>query len=268
MKDVTFRPETLREAVAEARVLLDADARRRIAEGRVSKGDVLEASRLAAMIAVKRTPDVLPFCHPLPVGGIDARATLEGDGVCVRVTVRGIAATGFEMEALTGATVGALNVYDMMKPHTDAIALQGAVLLSKSGGTADWRVRADGLAAVVLGEGSAPVVSRLEASGMRVVCDPAADAAAVDRALASGPSLIVVLGGDLGALAQRVQTPLPGVIEAARAYGQRRQRFAMLEAGVCGWCEDVLLLGLPGGDREVERTAEALLPPLLRVLVH
>jgi cyclic pyranopterin monophosphate synthase len=291
MKDVTFRPETLREATAEARVCVDDATRRLIADRGVSKGDVLEASRIAAMMAVKKTPDILPFCHPLPVGGIDARAVLDDRGVLVTVTVRGIANTGFEMEALAGASVGALNVYDMLKPHSDDIAIEGARLLGKRGGTGDWRERLDPpvrAAVLVLSDSVASgskadkaglsVRERLERTGCVDVAvyeilpdEPEALRERVRALVADGVELVATVGGTglwrrdrtIEALEPLLEMEIPGIMEAARAYGQRRTPRAMLSRGICGLVGSTLVITLPGSSRGALESCDALLPALL-----
>lgn len=283
MKDVTFRPETLREATARVRVRIDAPTRALIEAGGVSKGDVLEASRLAAIIAVKKTPDILPFCHPLPVGGIDARAALVADAVELTVTVRGIANTGFEMEALAGAAVGALNVYDMLKPHSTQVFMEGAELVEKRGGTADWRLAFEpALRAAMLRLEQAPGPSsegvvRERLAGIQSVeigptlAIPSADLSGQVRAIAAaGAELIIVLASP-GALVQAISTlreildhELPGVYEAARSYGQRRSPMAMLQGGICGRLGETAVLTLPLDPSEADGICTALLPTLLR----
>ncbi|MEX2395190.1 MAG: cyclic pyranopterin monophosphate synthase MoaC, partial [Actinomycetota bacterium] len=106
--DVGDKDRTQREAVAEARITMSADAAAQVASSR-KKGDAIEAAKIAALQAVKRTPDLLPFCHPIALTGADAEIDRHDDGFTVRVTVRAFDRTGVEMEALTGAAVGALN---------------------------------------------------------------------------------------------------------------------------------------------------------------
>ncbi|TVQ93550.1 MAG: hypothetical protein EA397_04175 [Deltaproteobacteria bacterium] len=286
MKDVTFRPQTLREATAQVLVRLDAPTLTLVAEGRVSKGDVLEASRLAAIMAVKKTPDILPFCHPLPVGGIDARAELVAEGIQLTLTVRGIANTGFEMEALAGAAVGALNVYDMLKPHSQAVFMEGAQLVQKQGGTAQWRETfAPPLVAVVLpfGDVTAQTSTRLrdrlaQTDGVRAtILPPIAPSQGVARlraAIAEGAELILTLGGlDLRgssgayeAVTELIDVELPGVIDAARAYLQRRTPRGMLLRGTCGRAGDTLIATFPGNPSQADDCGQALLPPLLHAV--
>jgi cyclic pyranopterin phosphate synthase len=137
--DVGDKDRTRREAVAEARITMTPDACREVVAS-TKKGNALEASRIAALQGVKKTPDLLPFCHPIAVTGADVEIEVHDDGFTVRVTVRAFDRTGVEMEALTGAAVGALNLYDIAKAHDRAAVIGPIRLVSKSGGkSGDYR---------------------------------------------------------------------------------------------------------------------------------
>jgi cyclic pyranopterin phosphate synthase len=137
--DVGDKDRTQREAVAEARITMSAEAAVQVAGSR-KKGDAIEAAKIAALQAVKRTPDLLPFCHPIALTGADAEVDQHDDGFTVRVTVRAFDRTGVEMEALTGASVGALNLYDVAKAHDRAAVIGPIRLIAKSGGkSGDYR---------------------------------------------------------------------------------------------------------------------------------
>ncbi len=128
-KDVTER-----EATAEATITMTPEACEQVVAG-TKKGNALEAARIAALQAVKRTPDLLPFCHPVAVTGAEATVTSPGEGsIVVRVTVRAVDRTGVEMEALTAAAVGALCLYDTTKPYDRTAVINEVKLVSKKGG--------------------------------------------------------------------------------------------------------------------------------------
>lgn len=133
--DVGDKDKTEREAVAEATISMTRDACARVLAG-TKKGNALEAARIAALQAIKRTPDLLPFCHPIAVTGADVVLEVdEGAGrIAVRVTVRAFDRTGVEMEALTGAAVGALCLYDTTKAYDKAAVITEVRLISKRGG--------------------------------------------------------------------------------------------------------------------------------------
>ncbi|PCN50902.1 cyclic pyranopterin monophosphate synthase MoaC [Candidatus Geothermarchaeota archaeon ex4572_27] len=117
MVDITPKPFSYREAEAEGVIRLRPETVRLIAEGRVEKGNVHEAVKIAAINAVKSTPSILPYCHPIKITGVDVAMELLDSGVRVRVTVRSVEQTGVEMEALVGTTVGLLTVWDMVKKY-------------------------------------------------------------------------------------------------------------------------------------------------------
>lgn len=141
MVDVSGKPVSRRTAVAEGRLRMQDATLAAIRDREVEKGDVLTVARLAAVGGAKRTADVIPLCHPLPLEAIDVEVDLlpELPGVRVRVTVATEARTGVEMEALTGVSAGLLAVYDMCKARDRGMTLEEVRLLEKRGGTSgDW----------------------------------------------------------------------------------------------------------------------------------
>jgi cyclic pyranopterin monophosphate synthase len=132
MVDVSANPETHRQAVASIQVKMKPQTLRKIKSN--PKGDPLEISRVAGIAAAKRTAELIPLCHPLLLSHIDVRAEFSKDGVAITATVRSTGPTGVEMEALTGAAVAALTVYDMCKAVDHEIEITELKLLYKSGG--------------------------------------------------------------------------------------------------------------------------------------
>ncbi len=135
MKDVTQKQATLREAVAEARILMPPEVQTLLRERKLEKGDALEIARVAGIMAAKKTWEMIPLCHPLPITGADVTYEFELEGpVRIETRVRTVAQTGVEMEALAAASLVALTLYDMLKPHTKALEIHDIRLLRKSGG--------------------------------------------------------------------------------------------------------------------------------------
>ena len=136
MVDVSEKPVTDRMAVAEGHVRMARATHDIIAEGRARKGDVLSVARLAGIMAAKKTSDLIPLCHPLPVTKVAVDLVLDPDlpGVRIEATVRTSGQTGVEMEALTAVSVAALTVYDMAKAVDKAMEIGGVRLLVKDGG--------------------------------------------------------------------------------------------------------------------------------------
>lgn len=133
--EVGAKEESAREAIAECWLVTTSDTVRHLAEG-TTKGSPFETAKVAGMIGVKKTPDLLPHCHPIRVTGAEVRIEPEGESgrIRVQVTVRALDRTGVEMEALTAAAVAALSLYDTAKPFDRAARIDGLRLLAKSGG--------------------------------------------------------------------------------------------------------------------------------------
>lgn len=134
MVDTGNKELTARRAVASARVLMNAETVQALRAHQTPKGDPLEAARLAGIMAAKRTADLIPLCHPLPLTHIDVRAELDDSGVRLQAEVSTYAQTGVEMEALTAVSVAALTVYDMCKALEKGMLITEIRLESKTGG--------------------------------------------------------------------------------------------------------------------------------------
>lgn len=145
MVDVTAKEVTTRSATARCRVTVSDEVAGLLRSGQMPKGDALAVARIAAIQATKRTPDLIPLCHPIAVHGVDVEVSV-GDGadgaeVVILVTVRTADRTGVEMEALTAAAVGGLTVIDMVKGRDRSAAIREVVLLEKLGGRSGHWVR-------------------------------------------------------------------------------------------------------------------------------
>lgn len=134
MVDTSTKSATTRHAVASARVLMSGETVAALREHRTPKGDPLEAARLAGIMAAKRTADLIPLCHPLPLTHVDVKANIEDFGVRLESSASTNAQTGVEMEALVAASVAALTVYDMCKAIDKGITISDVRLESKTGG--------------------------------------------------------------------------------------------------------------------------------------
>ncbi len=142
MVDVGGKEKTERIAIATARVRMLPATVSRIRKGQVEKGDVLAAARLAAVMAAKRTPDLVPLCHPISLASADAEISLGRDRVEIQTRVKAVDRTGVEMEALTAAAAAALTVYDMLKSVDRGMVIEAVQLEHKSGGrSGTWQRR-------------------------------------------------------------------------------------------------------------------------------
>jgi cyclic pyranopterin monophosphate synthase len=143
MVDVSAKAETVREAIAEGRISMNAAALAAIREGTAKKGDVLATARIAGIMAAKRTSDLIPLCHPLLLSKVAVDFRFEADGIRATATVRLSGQTGVEMEGMTAVSVALLTIYDMAKALDKAMLISGIRLLAKSGGkSGDWKADA------------------------------------------------------------------------------------------------------------------------------
>jgi len=134
MVDVSAKPETARSATARVTVLMQPETRRLVQTGTAKKGDVLGVARLAGIMASKRTADLVPLCHPLPIAAVTLELEVSEAGVEIAATVKTTGRTGVEMEALTAASVAALTVYDMLKAVDRGMRIDGLRVVHKDGG--------------------------------------------------------------------------------------------------------------------------------------
>lgn len=142
MVDVGAKPATVREAIATGRITMSPEAATAIAQGLVKKGDVLAVARIAGIMAAKKTSDLIPLCHPIPLTSVTVDLTPDETGVTATATARTTDRTGVEMEALTAVNVALLTIYDMAKAIDRAMVIDGVRLLAKSGGkSGHWVAR-------------------------------------------------------------------------------------------------------------------------------
>lgn len=295
MKDVSNKPESRRSAQASATLLAPAHCIELLRCGETEKGDALKTARVAGILAAKRTDELIPLCHPLPI--YRAEVTFElGDGrVQVNTEVETIAPTGVEMEALAAACVAALTLYDMLKPYAkaDELAITDCRLERKRGGKSQFRrtlARPRSAAVIVLSDtvaaGRKPdtagraVEASLKLAGFGPVSyevlpdEPDRLAPRMAAILKDGVNLVATVGGTglgprdrtLETLRPLLTTEVPGIMEAARSFGQRRTPYAMLSRGIAGFAGDSLLITFPGSRRGAEETMDAILPGLIHLL--
>jgi len=252
------------------------------------KQDVLVVARVAAVAAVKRTPDIIPYCHPLPIDAVEVSFEVADDHVSITTSVEAIWKTGVEMEAMTAASVAALTIYDMLKPVDTDIEIASIRLESKTGGKSEFRDRApaefsavvvvtsDGTHAGTRQDKSGLLIrERLESFGVtpayEILPDDEGQVVELLRMLiAKDTDLVITTGGtglsgrDVTVEATRavIERDIPGVAEAARVFGQARTPYAMLSRGVAGISGRTIIVNLPGSSKGTSESLDALFPAL------
>lgn len=287
MRNITHKNETLRTAIAQSVVQMRETTIQLLRDGKAPKGDPLPHARIAAIIAAKKTSDLIPYCHPLLLDCVTADFELGRDTVTITVTVTAVAKTGVEMEALTGASLAALTIYDMLKPVDKDMEILGCKLISKKGGKSSFPADAPSglkVAIVVVSDSTAEGI-RVDQSGALIrerledygIHDPKLltlpdERSQISQALvelaSGGQDLVLTTGGtglgprDVTAAATRdiIEREAQGIAEAMRNYGQRRMPFAMLSQGVAGVRGKTLIINLPGSTAGVDESMTAIFP--------
>ncbi|HJV20294.1 MAG TPA: bifunctional molybdenum cofactor biosynthesis protein MoaC/MoaB [Sediminibacterium sp.] len=293
MVNITHKSNTLRKAIAGAVVAASSPKTiEAIERKQVPKGDVFSFAKVAALFAVKKTSDVIPDCHPLPVEYTDVRFRINGLQIEIEVEVHTIYKTGVEVEAMHGASVAALTLYDMLKPIDSHIAIQNIHLIQKKGGKSSYPVkegRSIRAAVVVCSDtvfaekaadkAGLAVVEQLGTYGIETVHYEVIpdEAAAIEQQVEANTNeqvqLLLFIGGtgvsprDITPDTVRplLQRELEGVTEAARRYGQERMPYAMLSRSVAGLINQTLVLTLPGSTPGAKEYLDALFPSILHV---
>lgn len=293
MNDITHKITTLRTATAEAVVRPGKmETFEAIKNKTVPKGDVYEFSRAAALLAVKNTSNVIPDCHPLPVESCKVEFSINDIGILIQVEVKAIYRTGVEVEAMHGAAIAALTMYDMLKPIDKNVEIQHIRLVAKKGGKSDYtdipKRKINAMVVVcsdTISKGNKEdkagkaIIQRLEQYGIPVskyaiIPDEPKDIARkAEMASQNDFDLLIYTGGT--GLSKRDVTPetilpmlereVPGIMEAARKYGQERMPYAMVSRGVAGYIKNTLILTLPGSTRGAEESMDALFPYVLHL---
>lgn len=295
MKNVTAKPDTLRTATAACTLRAPAHCIALLRERRAEKGDALEIGRMAGILAAKKTWELLPLCHQLPLTAADIAYELGEAHVDIRARVETISGTGVEMEALTAACITALTIYDMLKPHAaqDDLRISDVRLIEKTGGKSQYvRKLSPAGRAVILAPADAVIGGKkrataaltvregLEKAGFAIAAlepmpqEPAALTQSLRHWLIQAPDLIATVGGTAlypGDRTVEVVRPLldkelPGFMEAARAYGQRRTPYSMLSSGIAGITGKTLVITFPGSTRGALETLTALLPGIVHAI--
>lgn len=293
MVNITPKSNTLRKAIAQAIVRVSLPQTIQAIQNRtVPKGDVLECARVAGLFAAKRTADMIPDCHPLPVEFTAISYEVGELEVAIFVEIHTIYKTGVEVEAMHAASVVALTMYDMLKPIDKGVTIEQIKLVEKRGGKSDrtpMAPRSISASIVVCsdsisagkGEDRAGELIRekLEKHGVAILDkviipdDRGRIQAIAKNASDSGVDLVIFTGGT--GLSPRDVTPealeeildrrIPGIEEAIRNYGQQRTPYAMLSRSLAGQIGNTIILALPGSTSGAGESIDAIFPAFLHV---
>lgn len=293
MVDITHKSNSLRIAIAQATVSVSKqetiDA---ILNKQVPKGDVFEMAKTAGLFAAKRTSDMIPDCHPLPVEFTSVAYKINGLEINILVEVRTIYKTGVEVEAMHAASVVALTMYDMLKPIDKSIVIKNIMLLEKKGGKSDklYEQRSH-LQAVVITCSEVVMSGKKEDTAGKAILEKLkkheiniADYVIISddkdviqekvKKYCNDKIDILIITGGTG-LTNRDITPeairpmldieIEGIAEAMRSYGQNRIAYAMFSRSVAGMIGKTLVLALPGSTRGAVESMDAIFPAVLHI---
>jgi len=278
---------TLRIAQAQTRVIMSPKTLNAIVHKTTPKGDVLELARAAGVMAAKKTSDLIPYCHPLPLDGVEVNFKFLDDGIQIQSVVKAVWKTGVEMEALTAVSIAALTIYDMCKPIDKNMVIQDTKLTHKKGGKSDYEekflkslkaaiiVTSDGTYKGTREDKSGKIIQeRLKQLGIQEIAYtilPDERGEIQNKILnycKEGCHLVITTGGtglgprDVTVEATKaiIEREVPGISEAMRNHGQQRTPYAMLSRGLVGLRDKTLIINLPGSSKGVDESMDAIFP--------
>ena len=292
MVNITHKNNTLRKAIATAVVQVSSEQTiDAVLNNKVPKGNVFEMSKTAGLFAAKKTSDVIPDCHPLPIEFTAITFDVRGLEIHIFTEIHTIYKTGVEVEAMHSASVAALTMYDMLKPIDKNIEIKSIKLVDKKGGKSDIKDTAEGVKSAVIvcsdtisagkkeDKAGKAIIAHLEKLNIenqeyKIIPDEILEIQSnVKRLISEGKNLVIITGGT--GLSKRDVTPeaikplldreIPGVAEQIRAYGQDRTPYSMLSRSVVGTIGEALVMALPGSTKGASESMEAVFPAILHI---
>lgn len=292
MVNITHKNNTLRKAIAEAVLSVSSqetiDA---IVNNKVPKGNVFEMSKTAGLFGAKKTSDIIPDCHPLPIEFASIQFEIKDLDVHITSEIHTIYKTGVEVEAMHSVSVVALTMYDMLKPIDKNIEIKNIRLIEKKGGKSDIKDSGEGINASVIvcsdsifagkkeDKAGKAIISSLEKNNVTIndyviIPDEILDIQnKIKSDVENGIGLIMITGGT--GLSKRDVTPeavrplldreILGVAEAIRSYGQLLTPYSMLSRSVAGMIGETLVIALPGSTKGAEESMDAVFPGILHI---
>ncbi|NQX84578.1 MAG: bifunctional molybdenum cofactor biosynthesis protein MoaC/MoaB [Flavobacteriaceae bacterium] len=293
MVDITYKNNTLRIATAQAIVKVSKpETIEAIKKDTVPKGNVLAMSKAAGLLGVKKTPELLPDCHPIPIEYTSIDYNITDLEITVTCTIKTIYKTGVEVEAMHGASIVALNMYDMLKPIDKGVEIHHIKLSQKKGGKSDFKhkfknnikaaviVCSDTISAGQKEDRAGKAIikileeSNVEISDYIIIPDEKEVIQNKTKDYVSQDLDLVIFTGGTGlskrdvtpeALEALIERKIPGIEEAIRNYGQNRTPYAMLSRSVAGTIAKTLVLAVPGSTNGAKESMQAIFPSVLHV---
>ncbi|MFC2086084.1 bifunctional molybdenum cofactor biosynthesis protein MoaC/MoaB [Bacteroidota bacterium] len=290
MRDISWKLKTLRIANAQSIVRIGDISVDAIQNNKVPKGDIFEIAKVAGFLGVKNTSNVIPHCHPMPIEDCTIDYEMNGNDIIINVEVKTIYKTGVEVEAMYGASVVAITIYDLLKPIDKEIEILSTKLLSKSGGKSSFVnipkpgfksaiiVMSDTIAAGKKKDKAGLAIkeklenANIESINYTIIPDEPEDLKSLINKYADEKYDLVITTGGTG-VSPRDITPetllpmfdqeVPGIAEASRAYGQERTPYSMLSRSIAGLIGHTLIIALPGSTTGASESMDAIFPYLL-----
>lgn len=294
MKNVSHKPNTLRSAIAQGKILIPADCAQRLKKKNLDKGDAIEAARIAAIMAAKNTSSIIPLCHPLPLHWVTPQFDISDHQVDIRCEVGTVAPTGVEMEALAAVSAAALTLYDMLKPYAGMnMSIEAIKLTEKRGGKSDFsrKLRRPARLSILLASNKVASGKKQDKSGQllstafknagfdihqyQVLQESTPEIRAfISEQVTAGVDLIVTAGSTgaakdnvmMDAIGNMIERDMPGISETIRHHGQNRTPYAMISSGRSGYIGKSLVVMLPGSKKAVEESLDSILPGLVHLI--
>jgi cyclic pyranopterin monophosphate synthase len=294
MFDVSNKADTLRYAIAQAIIKVTPETVNLIKNQQTPKGDIIEAAKISATLGAKKTWELIPYCHPIPIDHIFTELSLYESTLEIKVSVKSVWKTGVEMEALTGCSIAALAVYDMLKPIDEHLSIESIKLLDKIGGKRDFiekhldkkitiaifvisdstfnGTRVDKSGKMISDRLKNTYSTHTEIVGYEVLPDNLdkikthlikySDEKKVDLIITSGGTGFSKRDVTPEATKMVIDKETNGISEAIRSYGQRRTPLSMLSRAISGTRDKTLIVNLPGSTKAVSESLDLLLPSI------